>query len=131
MSAKKIQYFDIKFPFTSNNNEGLFIDLNRSLNEKVASQIAHLILTRKGTRLRDPEFGTKLVEFIFNQNDDLSWSEVRNEITNSVSRFIPNATITDVSVIRDEGQDNTIMVDIQYSIKTGNKDEGYRMVLNI
>ena len=35
------QYFDIKFPFTSNNVDGFFIDLNETIGDKVLSEILH------------------------------------------------------------------------------------------
>lgn len=131
MGGKIKQYYDIKFPFTSNNEDGFFIDLNKSIKDKVASQIAHLILTNKGTRLRMPDFGTNLMKFIFEQNDSLSWQGVENEIKECVSKYIPNVLINEVVVVRDTGDDNTILIDVKYSVNDGRKIEGYRMAIKL
>ena len=73
MGTIKKQYYGIKFPFTDRNMEGFFVDLNSTIQDKVASEIAHVILTPKGTRLRRPEFGTDLLKYVFEPNDDMSW----------------------------------------------------------
>ena len=124
------QYYDIKFPFTTNNDDGHFIDLNPSLKDKVASQIAHLLLTTKGTRLRMPDFGTRLVDFIFNPNDEVTWEGIQNEIKENVSKYIPNALIDDITVVRDEQDDNAIYIDVKYIVNDG-KNKGYRMVVKL
>lgn len=124
------QYYDIKFPFTVNNDDGFFIDLNKSLEGKVASEIAHVILTQKGTRLRMPTFGTDLMKYIFNQNDSISWNSVEQEIRKNVSTYVPNASIDEVVVTRG-GDDNTIMVDVKYTVVSGNKKNNYRMGIKL
>ena len=35
------QRYDIKFPFTENNEEGLFLDLNNSVEDKALSDLVH------------------------------------------------------------------------------------------
>ena len=62
--SNRRQFFNIKFPFVCENEDALFIDLNNDINEKVNSEIAHVILTPKGMRLRMPEFGTDLIKYI-------------------------------------------------------------------
>jgi phage baseplate assembly protein W len=130
MASTIKQYYDIKFPFTTNNDDGHFIDLNPSLKDKVASQIAHLLLTTKGTRLRMPDFGTRLVDFIFNPNDEVTWEGIQNEIKENVSKYIPNALIDDITVVRDEQDDNAIYIDVKYIVNDG-KNKGYRMVVKL
>lgn len=130
MSYKK-QYYGIKFPFTSNNEDGLFVDLNDNLNEKVGSEIAHVILTPKKSRIRMPNFGTDLIKYLFNPNDETSWDDVKEEIKKSVSTFVPNASITDVNVLKENSTDESVYVDIKYSIKRGISNENNRMVIKL
>ena len=56
----KIQKYGIKYPFTSDNDEGYLLDLNETLADGVKSQVLHVIFTPKGQKLRDPDFGTDL-----------------------------------------------------------------------
>lgn len=125
------QYFDIKFPFTSNNTEGFFIDLNETIADKVLSEILHVVLTPKGARLRMPEFGTDLIHYIFEMNDEKEWSRVKSEIQESVSKYVPRVAINDVRVLREESDDNTLLLDLDYSVKAGLTEENNRVVVKL
>ena len=49
--ANRKQYYGIKYPFTANNLDGFFLDLNEEPVDKVASEILHVILTPKRSRI--------------------------------------------------------------------------------
>ena len=125
------QYFDIKFPFTANNLDGFFIDMNETGNDKVLSEILHVIMTRKGTRLRMPDFGTDLTKYIFEMNDEGSWPGIKQEIIEAVKKYVPNVTLNDIRVLRDEADDSTLLVDIDYSVSVGINQENNRVVVKI
>ena len=125
------QYFDIKFPFTSNNVEGFFVDLNETIADKVLSEILHVILTSKGTRLRMPDFGTDLISYIFEMNDEKEWPRVKSEIQECVSKYVPRVVINDVSVLRGEGEDNTLLLNLNYSVISGLTEENNELVVKL
>lgn len=131
MAIIKKQYYGIKFPFTISKQDGFFVDLNSDLKDKVASEIAHVILTQKGTRLKMPDFGTDLIKYIFEPSDTLEWNTVENEIRRAVGQYVSNATIQSVEVKRDESEDHSIYLDITYAIKKGNKEENNRAVIKL
>ena len=131
MAIIKKQYYGIKFPFTISKQNGFFVDLNSDLKDKVASEIAHVILTQKGTRLKMPDFGTDLIKYIFEPSDTLEWNTVESEIRRAVGQYVSNATIQSVEVKRDESEDHSIYLDIMYAIKKGNKEENNRAVIKL
>lgn len=131
MAIIKKQYYGIKFPFTISKQDGFFVDLNSDLKDKVASEIAHVILTQKGTRLKMPDFGTDLIKYIFEPSDTLEWNTVESEIRRAVGQYVSNATIQSVEVKRDESEDHSIYLDIMYVIKKGNKEENNRAVIKL
>ena len=131
MAIIKKQYYGIKFPFTISKQDGFFVDLNSDLKDKVASEIAHVILTQKGTRLKMPDFGTDLIKYIFEPSDALEWNTVESEIRRAVGQYVSNATIQSVEVKRDESEDHSIYLDIMYAIKKGNKEENNRAVIKL
>ena len=131
MAIIKKQYYGIKFPFTISKQDGFFVDLNSDLKDKVASEIAHVILTQKGTRLKMPDFGTDLIKYIFEPSDTLEWNTVESEIRRAVGQYVSNATIQSVEVKRDESEDHSIHLDIMYAIKKGNKEENNRAVIKL
>ena len=116
------QRYDIKFPFTENNEEGLFLDLNNSVEDKALSDLVHVILTPKRSRIRRPDFGTDLMKFIWEMNDDTLWNDIRDEIKDSVSKFVENVTLNDIIILRDTNNDNKIVISIRYTLKKGNKE---------
>lgn len=130
MADKIKQYYGIKYPFTDNNVNGHFIDLNRTIEDKAASEILHVILTRKGTMIRKPNFGTDLTKFIFEPSDELTWSNVENEVKNAVSTYVPGVKINSIQVVQTE-EDHEVYVDIDYTVMKGATPENNRLVAKI
>lgn len=126
-----MQYYNIKYPFRVDSNQGNFIDLNETIDDRVASEIAHVMLTRKGTRLRMPNFGTKLITYIFEPGDSMTWSDVEGDIKETVTRFVPDVMITKVNVVEDKQDDNAKYIDIEYQVSRGVSSENNRMVIKI
>lgn len=95
--------YGVNFPFRDS-LDGYYLDLSNTNDQEIRSSLVHLLLTRKGTRYYLPDFGTRLYEFIFEPMDGPTFSEIESEIRESVSQFIPNLTITNISVT-DASQD--------------------------
>lgn len=125
------KHYGIKFPFTIRNNDNVFLDLNNNLHEKIASEIAHVILTPKKTRLRMPDFGTDLIKYIFAPNDDMSWADIESEIRESVNRYVPGGVLDKIEVYQSDGNDNTILLSINFGVKKGKTIEKNKMVIKI
>ena len=130
MANKVKQFYDIKYPFTDNNPYNYFIDLNEKLEDKVASEILHVILTRKGTRIRMPNFGTDLVKYIFDLNDEITWENVESEVKNAVRDYVPNAAIQSIEVVN-SSDNNAIYLDLTYSVTKGVTTENNRLVVKL
>ena len=75
--------------------------------EQAKSNLKNLLLTRKGERIFQPNFGTGLHELLFEQlTDDLS-SKLEQTITNSVNSWLPYINIDSIDVkMTDEMKDN-------------------------
>ena len=89
--------------------------------DKVRSQIMHVVFTPKGQRIRNPEFGTDLIRYIFSPNDSQTWEGVKNEIVSSVQRYVPGCVINDIRVVQSDDERAEIFVRMDYSVKQGNK----------
>lgn len=115
----KKQYFDFKYPFTNDCMEKYEFDLNNNQRERVASDLLHLIFTPKGQRLRLPDYGTNLIQYIFEPNDESIWPEVKQEIQDTVRKWIYGVDLNDIQVMASE--DGTeIYVRVDYSVTEGN-----------
>lgn len=118
----QLQYYGIKYPFTADSDENFYVDVNHSLKSKVRSELLHIIFTPKGQKLRDPEFGTDLIKYIYEPNDDESWDSIKTEISESVSRLNDSMTIKNIEVLKSEDDPAEVFVRIDYSVKEGNKE---------
>jgi phage baseplate assembly protein W len=111
-------YININFPFKNSAN-GFFLDINSDEDAAIKADLMHLILTRKGQRLYLPDFGTDLLRFIFEPNDDLTLSMVKDEIKTVVKKYLPNLSVTDITVTESEISDYAAVININYVITDG------------
>lgn len=117
------QKYGIKYPFTSDNNEGTYLDLNKTYADGVQSQVLHVLFTPKGQKLRNPDFGTNLVRYIYNPLDGETFSDIKTEMTRQISKYVPSVEFRDATIYNNETTENEIIVMIEYGVKNGNKLE--------
>lgn len=117
--AKKIkQEYGIKYPFTTDGNTGSIVDINTTIKSKVRSILMHIIFTPKGQKLRDPNFGTDLIRTIFEANVSETWESIRTEIMNAVKVYLPEVTINDIQILKNDENIYQAYVKIAYSVKS-------------
>lgn len=109
------KFINIAFPFKNSKN-GFFIELNADSNSAVKSDLMHLILTQKGERLYNPEFGTNLLKFIFEPQDGYTFSRIKEEITFAVNRYLPKLNINDVVITDSDTNDHMAIIRVDYTI---------------
>lgn len=127
----KIQYYNIHYPFTSKGIEKFFVDLDSDSQKAMQSDIMHVIFTPKGQRIRNPEFGTNLIKYLFNPNDNETWTDVKAEIKTAVAQFVPNVTLTDLNVYANGSNSHGLVVEISYSVNEDNFTSDYTIITNI
>lgn len=98
----KEQKYGIKFPINVASDEKTLFDLNSTRVESVKSEVMHLIFTPKGQRLRNPNFGTRLIQYIFNPNDNETFGDIVTEIKETVKMWIPDCNVKNVEIAEDE-----------------------------
>jgi phage baseplate assembly protein W len=126
----RTQKFGIRFPFNVKSDEKTFVDLDTTAGEGIKSQIMHLIFTPVGQRIRRPLFGSKLIQFIFNPNDNQTYGDVVSEIKDMVKRNIPNCTLDDINVY--EINDGLgLVASIKYSVSENGGTTQYQIMTNL
>lgn len=116
------QKYGIKYPFTSDNDNGTYIDLNESFGDGIKSQILHVLFTPKGQKLRDPDFGTDVIKYIFSPSDSITFNSLKSDISEQISKYVPSVVFRDISIYKDE-EDGNIVVMVEYGVSKGNKTE--------
>jgi phage baseplate assembly protein W len=89
--------YGLNFPLRQS-LQGKYVSLTQTPDEEIRANLVHLLLTRKGSRYYLPNFGTRLYEYIFEPLDGDTFSTLRSEIEESISTFIPNLTIQNISI---------------------------------
>jgi len=93
--------YGIDYPFRDS-ALGNYVQMTGTPEREVRANLIHLLLTRKGSRYFLPDFGTRIYEFIFEQNDSVSYSQIEDEIREGVRNYIPNLDINSISIVNAE-----------------------------
>ena len=113
--------YNIKFPLNDDLSKNTYFLMTQTTKEALSSDLLLLLLSSRGERYYMPDFGTNLLKFIFEPNDSLTAVSVEEEIRNTVSKYIPNLTITKINFnwnVDDNGQpisENQLNVNIQFT----------------
>lgn len=93
--------YGIDFPFRDS-SRGYFFNMTDTPEKEVRANLLHLLLTRKGSRYYLPDFGTRIYEFIFDQNDVITFNLIEEEIREGVRKYIPNLDINSIKIMSAE-----------------------------
>jgi phage baseplate assembly protein W len=88
--------------------------------DQIKSNLINLLLTNKGERLYNPEFGADLKTVLFEGINEDTSDLIRRLVNSNVTIFVPEVTVTNLDIIKDE-DNNTISVTVQYRINISGK----------
>jgi len=97
--------YGIDFPFRDS-LEGKFVRMTGFPDKEIRANLIHLLVTRKGTRYFLTDIGTRLYQYIFDQNDMVTFGLIESEIREAVKSYIPNLDITSIDVMSAEDDPN-------------------------
>jgi phage baseplate assembly protein W len=89
--------YGVAFPFVDSFT-GRYLDVTNSTEGEIRANLVHLLLTRKGSRYFLHDFGTRLYEYIFEPLDGPTFSDIENEIRDTVRNYMPNLQVTNITV---------------------------------
>ena len=124
------RFINIDFPF-KNSPKGFFLNLNDNDQRAIKADLMHLLLTRKGQRLYNPDFGTDLLRFIFEPNDTLTLTDIQEEVSASVKKYIPNLSINNLTVTQSEYSEYAATIRVEYTITDNVFDIVDYVIINV
>lgn len=89
----------LTFPFSFNARSG-GVDVSTSTSrehEHIRQSITQILGTRPGERFMHPEFGSKLKDLVFEQNDAVLKGLIRHHVRDAIGRWEKRVIVTDVS----------------------------------
>lgn len=87
-----------------------------STKDQIKFNLINLLLTYKGERVLNPQFGADLPRLLFEPINNDTLIKIENQIITSVSTYIPEITITNIEITPDTDK-NTIYVNVTYQLK--------------
>ena len=103
-------YVGVRFPL-DHSQEGFFYK-TKTILEQAKSNMRNLLLTSKGERVMQPEFGSTLTDVLFNQGEDVE-NQIAEAIREAVSNWLPYVIINEISMFQ---QGNQVDVSIDFSV---------------
>jgi phage baseplate assembly protein W len=110
-----IQNYGLKFPFTTNQEDNYFVDVNKNGISYVKSQIMHVLFTLKGSKIRDPEFGTNLLHYIYDSSDETTWAALQDECRTAISKYVNGCNLQEIVIMQSEDNVHEIYVKITFT----------------
>ena len=90
---------DISMSFQSNPlNNDLIVTKNVNA---ITRSIRNIVLTIPGEKFFDPDFGSNVSNLLFENVDDITASQIQEEIEFSINNYEPRVKLIDVQVIAD------------------------------
>ena len=105
----------VSLPF---NAPGVF-NKTYSTKDQIKSNLINLLLTDKGERIMNPEFGTDIRKSLFDNMTNSSADLLKLKIINSVNIFVPEIILGEVKVEPDFDY-NTLNITINYRLAISN-----------
>lgn len=108
-------WIGLSFPL-GRSEVGMFKQTKTTL-QQARHNLKNLLLTRRGERPMQPEFGSRLYSFLFEQIDeDQIRDKIEEEILNTTSVWLPYVNIVDIDVNFSERDQNVISIKISFNI---------------
>lgn len=113
------QGISVLLPLVYNKQDGPF-QLNKTIQETVKQNFKNLILTNRGERLMDPDFGVGISSYLFENYDLGVIQSLKAEAINQTQKYLPFISIEDFNVAESNTNPNQFYIYIKYSINSIN-----------
>ena len=104
---------DLSMTFQSNPLNDDLIGLKNA--SAIARSVRNIVMTYPGEKFFQPDFGSKVSRLLFENVDDITASQIQEEIEFSITNYEPRVNLTRVTIVADNDNasfDATITYDI-------------------
>jgi phage baseplate assembly protein W len=126
-----MKYLGIRFPLTRRDDEGFIFDLTKDEVDEIKCVIKILLTTPLNQRYRNPEIGCRLLQFIFEQNDGVTMTNIKDEVTNTLVKYIKGLSVNDVEINKSQNNSYSVEITVNYTITDGILTQTDFVVINI
>ena len=125
--------YTVKWPLIVVSKEETFETFGSDEIAKVINHnIKSTILTHKGERRSDPNFGVGAKQYLFKYNSSQidDFEELTDKIYSQITEYVPYITIDDISVLIAEENANAIKIALQYTIPELKKPARFDLIIS-
>lgn len=94
--------------------------------EQVISNLKHLLLTQKGERIMQPNFGTNIYKTLFENNTQDIRSSLKKTLIKDINFWLPYITVNDVKILTDTNE-HQLIIAVHFQVT----NIGSNLVINI
>ena len=105
----------VSLPMDHIDGSGFFPGTSTTLTQ-TSSNIRNLLLTNKGERVGQPEFGCGLLQVLFEPMSETLIDDVKSTIEEAMSQWLPHVIVKELSVQPDEDEPNKLIIEIEFSL---------------
>ena len=118
IDTEEFNDFAVGLSLPLKNGNGGFFEQNFTTFEQARSNLKNLLLTKRGERVLQPNFGSGLQDLLFEPIDEEFEAKLVDTITESVSTWLPYINIEDINVdMNNENKDNNrVGVEIKFKV---------------
>jgi len=109
----------VLLPLNYNKQDGPF-QLNKTIEETVKQNFKNLVLTIRGERLMDPEFGVGISSYLFENYTQSTVQSLRAETTDQLRKYLPFISLEELTVAESKTNLNQFYIYIRYRIDSLN-----------
>ena len=106
-------YVGIEFPLGYSPTG--FFNPTKTIRQQAKSNIRNLLLTQKGERVFQPEFGTNLRGLLFEQITNQTIDKINDTIIEAIKNWLPYVIVNDLFVVQPDDNPNQISISLEYS----------------
>jgi len=92
-----------------------FFNSTKTIKQQAKSNIRNLLLTQKGERVFQPEFGTNLQSLLFEQITNQTIDKINDTILEALKTWLPYIIVNDLFVVQPDDNSNQISISLEYS----------------
>ena len=94
--------------------------LSASSEEDIEQAVRLILLTGKGERMMQPDFGCDLRSFVFDHMDYTTQTQMEREAQEALIRWEPRITDVQVRLERDPKDDGCLLLNVSYVVRATN-----------
>ena len=98
---------------------------------QLKSNVKNLLLTRKGERVAQPNFGTDLHKLLFEPNDDSLEGKIYQAVESSIKYWLPQLTINEINIEATNEMKDSHEVSVSITFTANYNSQSFKVDFNI